>query len=228
MSDSELRGVQAHPAPAAAQASAPGLSIEIAVHMWITWAELAIEHNRESLIARKSMMREYAKGGNYAVALGRETGEAVLAICSASFAMDALINVWARLVMEPAVVAKWESPGAKGPKIASRALEVFKRLVKDAAVASDLAQRWEVVFAQRNDVVHFAEEPGSPVPHPAGIGNTAEVNTVYCQENAAVAVDLLIATLAAITSAAKPKLRKWVADFSPTLEQLLDKRKAGL
>jgi hypothetical protein len=195
--------------------------------MWITWAELVIEHDRESMIARNDMMSEYAKAGNYAVALGRETGQTILAICSASFAMDALISVWARLVMEPAMVSKWESPGAKSPKIASRAHEVFKRSVDTAAVAADLAQRWEVVFNQRNDVVHFAEEPGSPVPHPAGIGNTAEVNAIYCQEKSAAAVSLLMETLAAVSSAAKPKLRKWIADFSPTLEQLLNKRKAN-
>jgi hypothetical protein len=196
--------------------------------MWITWAELAIEHDRESRIERNAMMGEYARGGNFAVILGRETAEAVLAICSASFAMDALIGAWARLVMDPAIVSKWESPNAKSPMLASRTLEVLKRSVENSAAASSFAQQWKSVFDRRNAVVHYAEQPGSPVPHPAGIGKTAEVNAIYCQENATAAVDLLMTTLDAIASAAKPKLTKWLSDFSPTLQQLRDKKNADL
>lgn len=228
MSDSEIHNAQANAGPAAGQAAAPKPSIQVIAHMWITWAELAIEHDRESRIERNAMMGEYAKGGNFAVILGRETAEAVLAICSASFAMDALIGAWARLVMDPTIVAKWESPRAKSPMLASRTLEVLKRSVGASASADSLAQQWKLVFDRRNDVVHYAEQPGSLVPHPAGIGRTAEVNATYCQENATAAVDLLMTTLDVVASAAKSKLAKWLNDFSPTLRQLREKKNADL
>jgi hypothetical protein len=61
--------------------------------MWIAWAGLAIEHERQSLAERQTMLHEYAQSENFAATLGRETDEAILSICSASFAMDSLIGV---------------------------------------------------------------------------------------------------------------------------------------
>lgn len=227
MSDSESQNVRVHAAPVIARVSVPTPRIEITTHMWITWAELAIEHSQETSIIRNYMMKEHSEGGNFATTLGRETAEAILTVCSAAFSMDALLKVWARLVMDPATVKKWEDPKAKSPMAASRALEVFKRSVKNTTEAGRLAGQWEIVFRQRNEVVHFTEEPGEPVQHPAGIGMTAEANAVYCQENAVAAADLLMATLDAVAAAAKPKMRKWVSDFTPTLERLRDMKKSG-
>jgi hypothetical protein len=227
MSDSEGHDAQAHADSATATASAPNLSITITVHMWITWARLAIEHERASALERRAMMSEHGKGGNFAEILGRETAEATLAICSAAFAMDALVSAWTQLLMDPEVIIKWTAKDTSAPALKKRAREVLKRAIGHKA-AMLLANNWEVVFLQRNEVVHFGEEPGSPVPHPAGIGNTAKVNAVYSMENAIEAVDLLMTTLDQVAAADQTRLRKWISDFASTLNELKNMRSAAL
>jgi hypothetical protein len=227
VSDSEGQAAQAHAGLAAAIASAPTPGITIIVHMWITWARLAIEHERSSAMERRAMMSEHARGGNFAEILGRETAEATLAICSAAFAMDALVSVWTQKLMDPEVAKKWSAKDSSAPALKKRAREVLKRAIGYKA-ATTLADGWEVVFVQRNEVVHFAEEPGSPVPHPAAIGNTAKVNAVYSKENATKAVDLLMSTLDQVVAADQTKLRKWISDFAGTLDELKNMRSAAL
>jgi len=186
-------------------------------------AELAVQHEQEALSARQAMLDLHAKGGNFAAELGRETGDSLLAICSAAFAMDALVGVWARLVMDPQTVAKWEAPGGS-INMGNRAEQVLRRSCKDAKTAIDLANRWRVVFRQRGGAVHFAETSGPTVRHPAGIGNVAEVHLTYGQETATAAVDLLLETLSEVESASKPQLTSWVGSMAQVLASLRTKR----
>jgi hypothetical protein len=224
MSEAGARDARVHPEVAAARVYVPPLTIVVTVHMWITWAELAVEHEQEALSARQAMLDLHAKGGNFAVELGRETGESLLAICSAAFAMDALVGVWARLVMDSQTVAKWESPGVS-INMGNRTEQVLRRSCKDAKTAIDLSNRWRAVFGQRGGAVHFSETSGGPtVPHPAGIGNVAEVHLTYQQETAAAAVDLLIETLSEVESASKPQLTNWVGDMAHVVASLRTKR----
>ncbi len=102
-----------HPKTLIGHAYAPPPTIVVTVHMWITWSELAIQHEQEALSARQAMLDLYAKGGNFALELGRETGDSLIAICSTAFAMDALVGVWARLVMDQQTVARWEGQPAR-------------------------------------------------------------------------------------------------------------------
>ncbi len=131
MSEAETRDVRVSPETATAPVYVPPPTVVVTVHMWITWAELAVEHEQEALSARQSMLDRHAKDGNFAVELGRETGEALLAICSTAFAMDALVSVWARLVMDSQTVDKWESPGGS-INMGSRTEQVLRRSCKDA------------------------------------------------------------------------------------------------
>jgi len=223
MSEAEPQDLNVHIRTAAAHAYAPAPTISVTVHMWITWAELAIEHEQKALTVRQTMLDLHAKGENFAVELGRETGESLLAICSAAFAMDALVGVWARLVMDPQTVSKWESPTVS-INMGNRAEQVLRRSCKDAKTAIDLTDRWRVVFGLRGGAVHFSETSGPTVLHPSGITNAAEVHSTYGQETATAAVDLLIETLNEVESASKPKMANWVNDFAPALVALRIKR----
>jgi hypothetical protein len=223
MSEAGPRDAQVHPETATAYAHVPSLAIVVTVHMWITWAELAVEHEQESLSARRAMLDLHTKGENFAVELGRETGESLLAICSAAFAMDALVSAWARLVMDAQTVAKWESPG-RAINMGNRTEQVLRRSCREAKTAIGLSNRWRVVFEQRGGAVHFLETSGPTVPHPAGIGNVADVHLTYRQETATAAVDLLIETLSEVGSASKPQLTNWVGGMAQTLAGLHTKR----
>jgi hypothetical protein len=191
--------------------------------MWIIWAGLAIEHEHEAMTARQTMLDLNAKGQNYATEMGRETGESLLTICSAAFAMDSLVSVWARLVMDSQTVTKWEAPGAR-INMGTQTDQVLRRSCKDALTARNLTARWRTVFSQRGGAVHFSENPGSPVPHPSGITNSAEVHSTYSQETATAAVDLLIETLNEVELARKASLVSWIDAMSGTLAELRGRR----
>jgi hypothetical protein len=208
---------------AAARADVPTPTIVVTAHMWITWAELAIEHEREAKAARQAMLELHAKGGNFAPEMGRETAEGLLAVCSAAFAMDALVNVWMQLVIDQATLAKWMAPNGKKGKT-GQVEQVLRKLCRDSKTAIDLKDRWKVVFAQRGGAVHFFEKPGPTVPHPSGITNAAEVHVTYGQENATAAVDLMMETLSAVVSASNPDLASWVAGMNQTVVALRAKR----
>jgi len=204
---------------AAVGVQVPTPGILITTQMWITWTELAIEHEHESVKARRQFLAAHAAqdGVSQSAALGRETADGLIAICSAAFAMDALVVAWARLVMDSATVTKWESASGTRPTATRRTSEVLKRSVNSAAVAQSLTDKWDDIFTLRNDAVHFAETPATPVLHPSGISNVAPVNATYGPEKAAEAVDLLLKTLDEVESARNPKLRRWIDDAGPTL-----------
>lgn len=208
---------------AIAHADAPAPTIVVTAHMWITWAELAIEHERKAKAARQAMLGLHAKGENFAPEMGRETAEGLLAVCSAAFAMDALVNVWMQLVIDQATLAKWMAPNGKKGKT-GQVEQVLRRSCGDSKKAINLNDRWKVVFAQRGGAVHFFEKPGPTMPHPSGITNAAEVHVTYGQENATAAVDLLIETLSEVVSTSKPDLASWVAEMTETVAALHIKR----
>jgi hypothetical protein len=224
MTDPEERDATVHGETVGARAYALQPSILVTVHMWLTWAELAIEHEQEALAARQIMLDLHAKGQNFAMEMGRETGESLLAICSAAFSMDALVGVWARLVMDPQTVSKWESPGAR-INMGNQTDQVLRRVCKGAKTAKELTDRWRVVFSQRGGAVHFSEVPGPTAPHPSGITNAAEVHSTYSPETAKAAVDLLIETLNEVESASKPKLANWINDMACPMTALRTKRR---
>jgi hypothetical protein len=169
------------------------------------------------------MLDLHSRGENFSTEMGRETGESLLAICSSAFAMDALVGAWARLVMDPQTVTKWETPGAR-INMVSQTDQVLRRSCKDAKTAEGLTNRWRVVFAQRGGAVHFSETSGPTVPHPSGITNAAEIHVTYSEETAVSAVDLLIETLTEVESASKPKLENWIRDMAQVLDGLRGKR----
>jgi hypothetical protein len=188
--------VQATALPATAQGSAHPGAILITEYMWVPWANLAIEHLHESTKARADLVATTSAGDprSQADALARETAKGVETICAAAFAMDALLIAWARLVMPPATVTTWESPGRTASATA-RAREVLKRSVGSAAEAQSLTDRWDVIFNKRGGAVHFGETPEPPIPHPSGIGNVSPVHLTYDMERATEAADLLLSTL---------------------------------
>lgn len=223
MSEAEAQNATVAVPTANVGASASGLSVRVTVHMWITWAELAIEHAQAALAARRNMLDLNNKNQNFAGEMGRETAESLLAICSAAFAMDALVGAWARLVMDPQIVAKREAPGAR-INMSSQTEQVLRRACKDSKTALYLTARWRTVFGQRGGAVHFSEVSGPTVPHPSGITNAAQVHVDYSQETANSAVDLLLETLMAVESAAKPTMAKWINDMAGALTDLRNKR----
>lgn len=223
MSDPEEAGTKVHAQTATAQASVPTPSILVTVHMWITWADLAIEHAHAAIGARQNMLDLHSKGENFSAEMGRETADSLLAICSSAFSMDALVASWTRLVMDPSTVTKWESPMSK-IGIVNQTGQVLRRCCKDVTTAETLTDRWRSVFAARGGAVHFLETSGPTVPHPSGITNAAEIHTTYSQESAVTAVNLLIDTLTEVESASKPKMKNWLRDMAGTLDALRAKR----
>lgn len=223
MSEREEAVTEVYIQVATAHGSALTPSIFVTVHMWITWAELAIEHAHTAIGARQNMLDMNSRREDFSAEMGRETAESLLAICSSAFAMDALVASWVRLVMDSPTVAKWENPMSK-IGIVNQTGQVLRRCCKDVKTAAELTDRWRTVFAQRGGAVHFLETSGPTVPHPSGITNAAEIHTTYSQESAVAAVDLLIDTLNEVELASKPKMKSWLRDMAGTLDALRARR----
>ena len=102
--------------------------------------------------------------------------------------------------------------------------EVLRRACKDGRTALGLTARWRTVFGQRGGAVHFSEVSGPTVPHSSGITNAAQVHVDYSQETANSAVDLLLETLMAVESTARPAMAEWVNDMAGALTEIRNKR----
>jgi hypothetical protein len=207
------------------QAESPELAIRITVHMWITWADLAIEHQQRATADRASFLVARASGDTRSDWLGRETGDSVLSICSTAFAMETLLIAWTRLVMDQETASLWESREGRKPGTTKRLQEVIKRCTGSAKMAASLRARWEIVFERRGGAVHYSETETEPAFHPdAAIGKVAPIHIEYSSENAAEAVSLLMETIGAVKSANLPPLRTWLSSMSSTLNSLELKR----
>jgi hypothetical protein len=195
-------------------------AIEITTHLWIIWAEVAISGTGRTSAARERGERSKQTdhtGAGLSEALSEETADAMVAVCGAAFAIEAVISAIARIVI-PAIARKWETPG-KLPKAASRVREVLKNAITAQATANVLADRWEPVLAARSAAVHFLETPAAPAPHPLGT-NTGPEYVRYSLETAKEATSLLLDTLRALRDDAKPSMAKWGKDFTLTISRL--------
>jgi hypothetical protein len=210
---------QAQAETAVAKATVFPPSIQITTHLWITWGEVAIQSTHRAAAARARGQATQGDPGRTGLseALGEETADAMVALCAAAFAVEAVISAVARIVI-PTLAQKWETAGQL-PKAIGRVREVLKNAISTQATANALADRWEPVLAARSAAVHFLETRATPEPHPLGT-NTAPEHVRYRLESAEVATSLLLDTLRALRGDPKPAMSKWAKDFAAAVERL--------
>jgi hypothetical protein len=182
-------------------------------HLWIRWAEVAVDSEGLSLAAKSRRTPD-----EWHPHLGAEFSHGMVSVCAAVFAMEALTLALARLVMPPEIVEKWLSGK---PATALRKIDQVLRRSVCGPRGPDLTAEWKTYIDRRNEVVHFPGELRSSVPYD-GL-NVAVEDRNYSAEAAPGAFDLLVGTDAIITQP-KPKLRDWAEGFRGQVDGLRDLR----
>jgi hypothetical protein len=176
-------------APLQVRVSVLPVQIKIRTHFWIAWAKVAIDH--EAVARRERDAAEQvaqSESHQRAVYLEREWHAAMVAVCAAAFAVDALYGAVCDLVgilpEQPE-----ERRGRRG-----QILETLKRgfIIGKVATAWNKELKW--LLGLRDTAVHFGEGSRDPVPHPLGMSTAPELAN-YSVENAERAVSFALQML---------------------------------
>lgn len=192
------------------------------MHIWITWSQVAKTQAQRAAAARDT---QHAVNGDpdtskQSQAIGEEREAAIVAICAATFAAEAIVNALGAHVLPEETINKWKSQDGRPPKAHARLLETFKAAINGHALATSLADRWVSLIEDRNKAVHFYAEMQPLEMHPSGLTFTEAESVVYCQERAQEAVALLRGTLAAVRDTPRPKAARWGAQQSHLIDEL--------
>jgi len=182
-------------------------------HLWIWWAEIAIDQLRQARAFRAQAIEVRASGdesSRFAELIGQETKAAMVAIAAAAHALDALFGAVRELVPEAKTNRRW-----------STILETLKRtsVIKGSAGGGRWAREFEWLFDLRDSALHFQESQAETVPHPTGT-NTGPENVLYSLEPAERAVALLLEVLETCTADPRPPLDEWAKTMRPTVDSL--------
>ena len=180
--------------------TAPG--IIAMTHLWLVWAEIAIDHERAARAAREQAVALRPQGSpEFSEALSRELRASMVAVSAAAHALDAFYGAVKRYVQLPATtVEAWERNRTARR---SRILETLKL----GFAVGRAAQRWHAefrwLFGLRDGVVHAEERWQSLRPHPVG-GKMTPEHVMYAHEASVRAVDLVLDVLDGSFTGPKP------------------------
>jgi hypothetical protein len=185
-------------------------------HLWITWAQIALEREVESGVAR-----EYGRKGDRerSEALGWETRASLQAITAAAISIDNLAHEISPLLPEPV-----RPPGTRAGEIREVLNKGFRfgRLNGNGALNALLQD----LFDSRNTGLHYLAEWREPVPHPSGTVTDPE-NVRYSFERAREAIDELLFILGTCIDKPRAETQEWATNMSPAVEDLFTIRGRG-
>jgi hypothetical protein len=169
-------------------APVPSASVSIGVHMWMHWLEIACRAEHEADEARARCLAIGPADAGFGEAMTQELQNAMLAICTASNAIDALYGeLKGRIPIPEETRELWRR------KRTARHRQIFETLKSGCALGARTNQwpaRLDALYNLRDPVVHHEMAIRSVVPHPNGIVNSGQENADYCLENARAAVDV--------------------------------------
>jgi hypothetical protein len=170
-------------------------------HAWVTWAELAIQHEAFARDAHEAKdVYEFRPG--------------LVALTSAAFALDALYGVAKHLIPDPG------TKGHRGAIVAER----LKRGVTPGKLAAKWPQRIRDLFDERHAAVHFGEEVSDLEWH-SGLSSNVDPHVLRWGADAAMqSVDLLPEVFAAWADHPSKLIREWSTSYKPSVRALEELR----
>jgi hypothetical protein len=185
-------------------------------HLWVWWAEIAIDQERLAREARAKALRITPAGGEtFIEALACETRASLIAVAASAHALDALYGVMRDIITPVETGTRW-----------STLLETFKAAfnVRGHEGGGGWAREFEWLFDLRDSAVHHDEESRESVPHPTGT-NVSWANVAYSLESAERAVNLMVDVLDTAVGAPRPPIADWARDHQHALEALHERRR---
>jgi hypothetical protein len=190
------------------------LSVSIQTHLWIWWAQIAIEQETIARDARAHAVEITPSDEGFGEAFTREAHASMIAISAAAHSLDALYGA-----VKPNVTA---STAEKRPmKILEALCAGFE--VRGAAGGGAWAREFRWLFDLRDAALHFEEASKPTVPHPAG-GNSGVENATYALESTTRAVDFLLEVLQLCVSSPRPPLTSWASAHAHAVKGLRESR----
>ncbi len=196
-------------------------AISIRSHLWINWAEIAIENEAVARHARHELYPKDPSEG-----LRAEMHAGMIAVSASAHALDALYGELQEMIPLPESWRRKEPKTCRGPARHARIVETLKLGFALGKAAVEWPPRFEWLFDLRDSAVHFEGGFRPPVPHPVGV-HTADTNVSYALESAQSTVDLLLEVLSTCAASPRdqlPSIVKWASDMTPTVEHLTSMR----
>lgn len=189
-------------------------SVLIRNHLWIWWAEIAVDHEKAAGRARQRAVEITPQGKGFGEPFMEETKSSMIAVSASAHALDALYGVFREIVGPVSTEQRW-----------STILETIKHAayVSGSAGGGRWATEFEWLFDLRDAAVHFEEKTQPAVPHPTGTHTGAE-NVAYSLESATPAVDLLFEVLKTCMTKPRPALVEWTNGMHAVIEGLEQRR----
>ena len=185
------------------------ITVAITTHMWLWWAQIAIDQERLALQARDDALRETTSGPRFGEFFSAETFASMIAVAASSHSLDAL---YGRVKVDLAGGAvrtdnRW-----------STILETVRQAAKVTGTAEggQWAAEFEWLYDLRDSAVHYEEKMSPSVPHPTGTSSGAE-NARYCAEAATRAVNLALEVLETCLTSPRPPLEPWATPLGHVL-----------
>ena len=198
---SARRDATPRPPTVEATAAVPPPSILMKHHAWITWAEIAIDHEAEARRVRFLKPAEEFRPG-------------LVAITAAAFALDAFYGVAEQLVPDPGT----ESP--RGAVVAER----LKQGVAGGPKAYTWPLRIKALFKTRREAVHFGEAAAPPVMHDALNSHVSPEVFSWRLEAAQDAVDLVLEVFETWVENPSKLTKDWAAAYGHAVAGLVRRR----
>lgn len=183
-------------------------------HLWIRWAEVAVDSERLSLTAKRQREPQ-----NPPVALGSEFSHGMVAVCASMFAMDAITWALAKKVI-PETAEKWRGQ-SRPPSSLNMMQQVLGHTI-DGTTANAIISRWKKPLESRHEAVHFWGDSRPSVCYDGLNVSVEDAN--YSSDAATQAVDLLLETLEEITSRPKTAASEWGKGFRGQVQVLRHRR----
>jgi hypothetical protein len=208
------------PQPVTVTVEVPSPRIFMRTHLWMSWARIALQHETMTTAARQELEQAAPENRN-GYMLQNEADAALVTICAAAFALEALSRELDELLtVPPATLAAWQR---KPPPADKQVLELLKLAVDPKGLVNVWKRELAWVFGVRGGAVHYRGVSEPAQPHPVEI-NVAVAQVTYSSENATRAVDLLLGILERCRDKPKPPARKWSQEIRGVVNDLIGHR----
>jgi hypothetical protein len=186
-------GAEVRATAAAASTAVATITAKAASNMWIKWSLIAIDHERDALIARRqaeTITDSQRLGEPYEA----EFHASLIAVTASAFALEAFANhltEWLGASVPRTVVQKYNGRVPAAVKV----IEVVKDSFAVSAHEAYWSSEASTLFELRNDVVHFKPTWNELVSHPTGKSHVVRETVIYSAERASSSVALAIEIL---------------------------------
>jgi hypothetical protein len=194
------------------------LSVTLTHHLWITWTEIAVAHERTAWEARIAGAATDDPGKN----LTSEFHPSLIGVAAASHALDGFYGEIRELVTIPEQTREgWKSNNT--PRHA-RILAVLSHGFRIGKMQHEWRPEFEWLFDARNAALHHLPKPSEGDPHPMVPGFTSGEVAFYRAEACSRAVDLLADVLRKCVASAELSTKAWASGAAHAVEAKLDER----